>query len=44
LENKKVEQVLPGSGVGVGGVAQTRYTHVSKCKNDKKKENHRMRA
>jgi hypothetical protein len=40
LENKRVEQVLPGSGgLGVGGlegeegweeVAQTMYTHVSK--------------
>jgi hypothetical protein len=29
-ENKRVEQVLPGGG-GMG----VRYTHVSKCKNDK---------
>jgi hypothetical protein len=28
-----VEQILPE--VGVGGVAQIMYTHVSKCKNDK---------
>jgi hypothetical protein len=32
---KRVEQVLPGSRVGGGGVAQIMYTHVSKCKNDK---------
>jgi hypothetical protein len=32
LENKRVEQALPGSG---GRVAQTMHTHVSKCKNDK---------
>jgi hypothetical protein len=31
LENKGVEQVLPGSG----GRGQIIYTHVSKCKNDK---------
>jgi hypothetical protein len=33
-------QVLPGSrGLGVGGkVAQTMYTHVSKCKNDKRRK------
>jgi hypothetical protein len=41
-ENKRVEQVLPGSrGRGCrrsGEVAQTMYTHVSKCKNDKIKE------
>jgi hypothetical protein len=39
LENKRAEQVLPGSRVGSGGeVAQTMYTHMSKCKNDKIKE------
>jgi hypothetical protein len=32
---KRVEQVLPGSGEEV---AQTMYTHISKCKNDKIKE------
>jgi hypothetical protein len=32
LENKRAEQ--PGSGVG-GEAAQTMYTRVSKCKNDK---------
>jgi hypothetical protein len=40
LENKRVEQVLPrkgGDGMS-GEVAQTMYTHVSKCKNDKIKE------
>jgi hypothetical protein len=37
LENNRVEQILPGSG-GVG-VAQTMYTHVSKCKNDKINKN-----
>jgi hypothetical protein len=43
---KRVKQVLPGSGCGSGGgrgqrrreVAQTMYTHVSKCKNTKIKE------
>jgi hypothetical protein len=36
LENKRVEQVLPGSGEERGGkVAQAMYTYVSKCKNDK---------
>jgi hypothetical protein len=43
-KNKTAEQVLPGSGEGVGelgegrrmeAVARTMYTHVSKCKNDK---------
>jgi hypothetical protein len=34
LENKRAEQVLPGTGE----VAQTMYTNVSKCKNDKIKE------
>jgi hypothetical protein len=35
----KQEYILPRSG-GEGKVAQTMYTHVSKCKNDKiKKEN-----
>jgi hypothetical protein len=38
-ENKRMEQVLPGSRgrwmAGVGDVAQTMYMHVSKCKNDK---------
>jgi hypothetical protein len=44
-ENKRVEQVLPRRvwGLAGGKVAQTMYTHVSKCKNDKikgeKKEN-----
>jgi hypothetical protein len=35
-----VEQVLPRKGEGWrnGEVAQTMYTHVSKCKNDKIKE------
>jgi hypothetical protein len=33
LENKRVEHVL--SEVGVGEVAQTIYTHVSKGKNGK---------
>jgi hypothetical protein len=32
---KRVEQVLPGSWGEVGEVAQTMYTCVSKCKNDK---------
>jgi hypothetical protein len=39
-ENKRAEQVLPGSRgfTGCGGkVVQTMYTHVSKCKNYKKK-------
>jgi hypothetical protein len=35
LENKRVEQVLPGSGCGE--MAQIMYTHVRKCKNDKVK-------
>jgi hypothetical protein len=30
-ENKRAEQVLPGSGDGEGGT-QAMYTHVSKCK------------
>jgi hypothetical protein len=43
LENKRVEQVLPGSGGGRDAgrrqeVVQTMYTHVNKCKNDKIKE------
>jgi hypothetical protein len=40
LENKRVEQVLPDSRVTgrSGKVAQTRNTHVSKCKNNKIKE------
>jgi hypothetical protein len=33
-ENKVAEQVLPASEVG-REVAQTIYTHVSKCENDK---------
>jgi hypothetical protein len=33
-----VEQDLPGSREGTGEVAQTMYTHVSKCKNDKRKK------
>jgi hypothetical protein len=35
LENKRAEQVLPGSGME-GEVAKIMYTHVSKCKNDLK--------
>jgi hypothetical protein len=36
LENKRAEQVLPGSLGGVGSeVAQTTYIRVSKCKNGK---------
>jgi hypothetical protein len=36
LENKRAEQVLPGSGEVWGGeVAQIMYTHASKWKNDK---------
>jgi hypothetical protein len=35
-ENKRVEQVLPGRGWRE--VAQTMYTHVNKCKNDKIEE------
>jgi hypothetical protein len=35
LENKRAEQVLPRRRVGG---AQTMYTHVSKCKNNKMKE------
>jgi hypothetical protein len=40
LENKRVEQVLPGSGRQGerGEVAQTMCTHVSKCKNYEIKE------
>jgi hypothetical protein len=39
-ENKRAEQVLPrsgreGWGVRGGEAAQTMYTHVSKCKNNK---------
>jgi hypothetical protein len=43
-EHKRAEQVLPGSqlwgwvGERSGEVAQTMYTHISKCKNDKIKE------
>jgi hypothetical protein len=46
LENKRAEQVLPGSmrgsGQAEGGggqrgeVAQTMYRHMNKCKNSKK--------
>jgi hypothetical protein len=36
LENKGAEQVLPrNGGEGRGEVAQTMYTHMSKCKNNK---------
>jgi hypothetical protein len=36
LENKRAEQVLPGSGeVWRGEVAQITYTHIRKWKNDK---------
>jgi hypothetical protein len=44
---KRTEQILPGSGDGGKGgeVAQTMYTHLSKCENDKikreKKKNKR---
>jgi hypothetical protein len=34
-ENKRAEQDYLEVGVGRGEVAQTMYTHVSKCKNDK---------
>jgi hypothetical protein len=35
-DNKRTEQVLPGSRNGGGGeAAQVMYTHVNKCKNDK---------
>jgi hypothetical protein len=36
-ENKRLEQVLPGSGGRYREGAKTMYKHVSKCKNDKKK-------
>jgi hypothetical protein len=38
LEKKRVEHILPRSGVvreGRREVAQTMYTHVRKCENDK---------
>jgi hypothetical protein len=35
LENKRAEEFLPRSGWGE--VAQTIYTHASKCKNNKLK-------
>jgi hypothetical protein len=39
LENKRLEQVLLRSRWGAGEeVAQTMYTHVSECKNDKIKK------
>jgi hypothetical protein len=42
--DKKEEQTLPGSrGMGVGGVEQTMYTHVSKCRNNKIKGEKRKR-
>jgi hypothetical protein len=37
LESKRAEQILPGGRVG-GFVTQIMYTHVIKCKNDKKKK------
>jgi hypothetical protein len=37
IEKKRAEQVLPGSG-GEGERWPTRYTHVSKCKNNLKKK------
>jgi hypothetical protein len=38
-EKRKAEQVLPGSrGWWWGVMAQIIYTHVSKCKNDKTKQ------
>jgi hypothetical protein len=40
LENKRAEQVLPGSRVWERReeVVQIMYTYVSKCKNDKRKK------
>jgi hypothetical protein len=38
LEKKSTEQFLTGSRGWRGEGAQTMYTHVSKCKNDKIKE------
>jgi hypothetical protein len=38
LENKRAEQALPGGEGCSGEVAQTTYTHVSKCKSDKIKQ------
>jgi hypothetical protein len=37
-ENKRAALVLPGGWVEVGEGAHTMYTHVSKCKNDKRKK------
>jgi hypothetical protein len=34
-QNRFCLEVGAGSGVGGGDVAQTMYSHVSKCKNDK---------
>jgi hypothetical protein len=39
-EKKRAEQVLPRSRMVVEEVALTMYTHVSKYKNDKKKNSH----
>jgi hypothetical protein len=36
LEKRRVEQILPRSR-GMGGGAQTVYSQVSKCKNDKRR-------
>jgi hypothetical protein len=44
LENKRAEQILPGSKgrvdgwrrEGGGKMAHTMYTHMNKCKNNKK--------
>jgi hypothetical protein len=47
LEKKRAEPVLPRSGRGGVGrreVAQTMYTYVSKCKNDKIKETQKKEA
>jgi hypothetical protein len=42
---EKVEQVMPGVGEADGewGVAQTMYTHVSKCKNNNKHSQHTIK-
>jgi hypothetical protein len=47
LENKRAEQVLPGSEGGrgrgwgtEGKVAQTMYTHMNKCKKNLKKNSY----
>jgi hypothetical protein len=37
-QRREAEQILPGSGVGGWVMAQTMYTHLNKCKNNKRRK------